>query len=63
MKIYVYRDKIRVDTIVDREKAMLKDLGLSGFCGSYSLKGRPHGEYWEILASLLTDVDSKVEVL
>lgn len=63
MKIYVYRDKIRVDTIVDREKAMLKDLGFEGFCGSYNLKGRSHGEYWEILASLLTDVDSKVEVL
>lgn len=59
----MHRDKIRVDTIVDREKAMLKDLGFEGFCGSYSLKGRSNGEYWEILASLLTDVDSKVEVL
>lgn len=54
---------MRVVTIVDREKAMLKDLGFEGFCWSYSLKGRSHGEYWEILASLLTDVDSKVEVL
>lgn len=54
---------MRVDTIVDREKAMLKDLGFEGFCGSYTLKGRPHGEYWDILSSILTDVDSKVEVL
>lgn len=63
MKIMVYRDKMRVDTIVDREKAMLKDLGFEGFCGSYTLSGRPHGDYWDILSAILTDVDSKVEVM
>lgn len=63
MKIMIYRDKMRVDTIVDREKAMLKALGFEGFCGSYTLTGRTHGDYWDILAAILTDVDGKVEVI